>query len=152
MDNVQKETHVVSVMTNLHKETCAMVRGKKDDRPLPHQVRRPRLTAREKISQKHQVTEMKALQTKGAKFRAVTKIVKHHQVVFGILPCVKTRSLRPDANLEEHVSSDTLRLRKSPARSQRKVVRKDQLHYKKESTQLGCVSQDSYSRKSVYST
>ena len=66
MDNVQKETHVVSVMTNLHKETCAMVRGKKDDRPLPHQVRRPRLTAREKISQKHQVTEMKALQTKGA--------------------------------------------------------------------------------------
>ena len=73
VDNVQKETHVVSVMTNLNKETCAMVRGKKDDRPLPHQVRRPRLTAREKISQKHQATEMKALQTNGAKFRAVTK-------------------------------------------------------------------------------
>ena len=32
-------------------------------------------------------------------------------------------------NLEEHVSSDMLRLRKSPVRSPRKVVRKDQLHY-----------------------
>ena len=29
MDNVQKETHVVSVMTNLHKDTCAVVRDKK---------------------------------------------------------------------------------------------------------------------------
>ena len=106
-----------------------MVRGKKDDRPLPHQVRRPRLTAREKNPQKHQTTKRKALQTKGAKFRAVSKIVKLHHVYFGTLPCVKTTSLRPDANLEENVSSDILRLRKSPARSQRKVVRKDQLHH-----------------------
>ena len=49
----------------------------------------------------------------------------------GILPFVKTTSLRPDANMEEHVSSDMLRLRKSPGKSQRKVVRKDQLHYQR---------------------
>ena len=35
MDNVQKETHVVSVMTNLYKETCTVVRDEKDDRLLP---------------------------------------------------------------------------------------------------------------------
>ena len=53
---------------------------------------------------------------------------KSHENV-GILPCVETTSLRPDANVEEHVSSNMLRLRRSPARSQRKVVRKDQWHY-----------------------
>ena len=45
MDSVRKETH----------------RVEKDDRPLPHQDRRPRLTAREKNPQKIQATEMKAL-------------------------------------------------------------------------------------------
>ena len=46
--------------------------------------------------------------------------------------------------------SDMLRLMKTPAASQRKVVRKDQLHYLKECTHLGCVSQDSYPRKSIF--
>ena len=43
MDNVPEETHVVSIMTNWYKETC-MVRDEMDDRLLPHQIRRPRLT------------------------------------------------------------------------------------------------------------
>ena len=57
-------------MTNLHKETCAVVRSKKDDRLLLHQTRRPRLTKGENNLQKQAMKE--ALQTKGAKFRAVT--------------------------------------------------------------------------------
>ena len=47
MDNVRKETHEVSVMTDLYKETCTVVRDEKDDRLLPHQIRRPRLTKEE---------------------------------------------------------------------------------------------------------
>ena len=128
MDNVQKETRVVSVMTNLHKETCAVVRDKQDDRLVLHQTRRPRLTKGETNPQKHQTTEKNVLKTRGAKFRAVTQIVKTRYVNFGILPCVKTTSLRTDACVEENVSSDMLRLRRSPAKSQRKMVRKDQLH------------------------
>ena len=51
MDNVQKETHVVSVMTNKYKETCPVVRDEKDDRLLTHQIRRERPTkGREKSS------------------------------------------------------------------------------------------------------
>ena len=73
-DNVEKEAHVVSVMTDKHKETCAVVRNEKDGRLLPHQIRRPRLTKGEKNHRKHQATERKALQTKGARFRAVTQI------------------------------------------------------------------------------
>ena len=49
MDNVQKETHVVSVMTHKCKETCTVVGDEKDDRLLPHQIRRPRLTKGRKI-------------------------------------------------------------------------------------------------------
>ena len=56
--NVQKETHAISVMTDLYKESC-MVR---------------------KILKKHQATERKALQKIGAKFRAVTKNVKTRHV------------------------------------------------------------------------
>ena len=47
----------------------------------------------------------------------------------------------------KYVSSDMLWLRRSPARSQRKVVPKGSVALLKESTQLGCVSQDSYPRK-----
>ena len=83
----------------------------------------------EKSSKTSEVAEMKALQTKGAKFRADTKIVRTCHVNVGTFPCVKTTSLRPNALMEEHVSSDMLRLKKSPAKSQRKVVRKDQLHH-----------------------
>ena len=126
MDNVGKETHVVSVMKK-PRETVAEVRDEKDSRPLPHRILRPRLTAREKTPQKNQATEMKAFQTRGATFRAETEIVIIRHVNFGILPCVKSTSLGLDANLEEHVSSDMLRQMRSPARSQRKVVRKDQL-------------------------
>ena len=78
---------------------------------------------------KHQATEKEALQTKGAKFHADTKIEKKRYVKFGTFLCVKTTSLRPDVNLEEHVPSDMLRLRRRPPKSQRKVVRKDQFHY-----------------------
>ena len=36
MDTVPKETLVVSVMTDRHKETCAVVRDEQDDRLLVH--------------------------------------------------------------------------------------------------------------------
>ena len=76
MDNVRKETHVVSVIPDKHKETCAVVRDEKgivlSRTKFGGQDRR---RGRD-ILKKHKATEMKALQTKGTKFRAVTKIVK----------------------------------------------------------------------------
>ena len=141
MDSVQKETHVVSVMTDKYKEICTVVRDEKDDRLLPHHIRRPRLTKGEKNPQTHQATERNALQTRNehSEFRAVTKTVKTCHVDLGILPCVKTTSLRPDANLEDCVSSDMLRL----MRKSKKSGAKGSVALLKESAQLGCVSQDS---------
>ena len=126
MDNVRMETHFVSVM-NWPLETVAELRDEKDNRPLPHQIRRPRLTVREETPQKNQATEMKALQTKGARFRADTEFVITRHVVVGLLPYVQTTSLRMDAHLATSVFSDMLGRSRSPARSQRKVVRKDHL-------------------------
>ena len=141
-----KETHVVSVM-NLPRETVAEVRDEKENRPLSHQIRRPRLTVREKNPQKNQAIEMKALQTTGAKFRADTETVIIRHAVFGILPYVKTASLRLDAHLATNAIFDMLRQMRSPARSQRKVVRKDQVTLLRESVQMGCVSQDTHAVK-----
>ena len=72
MDNVPKETHGVPVMADQYKETCTVVRDEKGRSSSPHQIRWPR----EKHPQKHHSTEVKALQSKGAKFRAVTNIGK----------------------------------------------------------------------------
>ena len=57
MDNIQKDTHGVSVMTDLYKGTCTVVEDDKDDRLLPHQIRRTRLTKGGGKSSKHQATE-----------------------------------------------------------------------------------------------
>ena len=68
--DVVKETHAGSVMTQKTLAPVAKVRDEKDDRPVPHQIRSQRLTARDKNPRKNQATRSKALQTKGAKFRA----------------------------------------------------------------------------------
>ena len=60
----------------------------------------------------------------------------------------KLQSLRVDANMAISAIFDMLGQMRSPAKSQRKVVRKDQLHYWRSPHNLGCVSQDSYPRKS----
>ena len=76
MGNIQKETHVVSVMTDWYKETCTVVRDEKDDRLLPHQIRRPRLTEGGGKSLKNIRQQRGKLFRQGTTFHAVTKIVK----------------------------------------------------------------------------
>ena len=97
-----------------HLATDSRLTEQKDDRPLPHQDRRPRLTEREKHPQTVQATEEKALQTKGAEFRADLENVITRHVTIGIHPCVKITSLRQDANTAKIVSFDMLRPRRSP--------------------------------------
>ena len=129
-DNVPKEAHVVSVMTSKPLETVALVRDEKDDRLLPHPIRRQRLTARDKKTQRNHATKRKALQTKGAKFHADSNFVTTRHVSFGILQCVRITSLKKDVKLSTNAISDMLRQKgSSPAKGQRKVVRKDQLRY-----------------------
>ena len=126
MDNVQKEMLFQSGQTSTRRPVRWRRKGRSSS-PAPNS--KAKTDEGTEIAQKQQETERKALQTKGAKFRVVAKNCKNPSCNFGIFPCVKTTSLRLDAKREEHVSSDMMRLRRSPARSQRKVVRKDQLHY-----------------------
>ena len=70
------------------------------------------------------------LQRKGATFRAVT-CFQNSSCRFWHPPVCHNTSLRPDAYVAKNADSDMLRLRRSPAKKQRKVVRKDQLHYRR---------------------
>ena len=92
-DNVPEETRVVSVM-NRHLSTDARIKDEMGNRPLPHLIRKQRLTVK-KIQV--QATEEKGFQTKGAEFRAVTENFITRHLTIGILPCVKITSLRQDA-------------------------------------------------------
>ena len=72
------------------------------------------------------------------------------RVIIGTFPYVKITRLRLDAFMAINAIFDIVRRRKSPARSQSKVVRAQGLvDSLKESFQLGSVSQDSHPRKSV---
>ena len=92
---------------------------------------------KEKNLQKIQATEMKALQTKGVKFRACTEIVIIRHGAIGILPCVKNYKSE-DANSATSAIFDMLRQMRGPAKSERKVV---------QTMLLNCVSQDPHPRK-----
>ena len=89
---------------------------KKDDRLLPHPIRR-----------QNRQTVKKATKRKGR--TRICKKKKARRVSFGIFPSVKITSLKEDAYMETNAVSDMLRQRRSPAKGQRKVVQKDQLRY-----------------------
>ena len=119
MDNVQKVIHAVSAMSQRLATDARLME--------PKEIRRPRLTERERYPQKVQAINEKALQTKRAEFRADVEHVITRQIVIGTLPCVKITSLRQDAHMATNALFDVLRRRESTAKIQRKVVRKDQL-------------------------
>ena len=128
MDNVRKETHELASENRRSSETKRPI-------VLSHtKIRRPRLTARERTPQKNQATEMKALLIKGAKFRADTGVALIRHVDGGILPYVKTTSLRLDAKLATSAFFDTQMGR--PAKKSKKGGAMESVVLLKESTQL----------------
>ena len=114
---------------------------------LLHQTRRPRLTQGGIFFE----IKNRPLQTKGVKLRAITGFVKARHVNFGILPYVKTTSLRPDANMATNAIFDMLRQMKSPAKSQRKMVQRISCFVEGVHTIGLCISRF-LSEKIIYST
>ena len=149
MDNVQKEAHVVSVMTDQYKETCTVVRDAKDDRLLPHQIRRPRLTNGEKNPRKHHATKRKALKTKGAKIHAVTTIVKTPSCTFWHPPVGQNYKSETGCTYGHKCDFRHVGTNENPSSKSKKGGATGSVASLKECTQLGCVSQDSYPRKTL---
>ena len=86
LDNVLKETRVVSIMELELLVTGANFISKKSGRPRLHQIRRQPKTERED----HLTKRMGNLLTKGIKSHVNAEIVPIRRVVTGILPCVGT--------------------------------------------------------------
>ena len=125
LDNVLKETHVVSIMRYQLLATGANLVDNKNDRPLSHQIRRQPKTERENPN--HLNKRIKALFEKRAESHVGGKIVPIRRIVTGILPYVKTTFQKQDADAAKIVIADMLSWRRSPTRSRRKEVRKDHL-------------------------
>ena len=86
LDNVLKETRVVSIMELELVVTGANFLNQKSGRPRLHQIRRQPKTEREN----HLTKRMENLLTTGGKSHVNGEIVPIRRVVTGILPCVGT--------------------------------------------------------------
>ena len=120
LDNVLKETHVVSAMI-MHLGTDVRIIGQKGQSSSP--APNAKLQNDGKIPSKSS-SSRGASPAKRGRFRAdIGESVRTRHVVIGTLPCVIITSLKQDA------MSGMSRRRRSAARSRRKVVRKDQVPY-----------------------
>ena len=118
MDNVPKETHVVSVMTSKPQGTVAKVRDEKDNRLLVHPTRRQnRLTARDKHPHRDQAVNMKTHLIR-VKFHADSNSFKIRHVNSGIFRVSGDKCI-----------SDMLRQKEKPSKKSKKGGAKDQLLY-----------------------
>ena len=125
-DNVPKETCAVSTMT-LYLETDTRFKEEKDDRLLLHPTQRQRLTGKNLST--YFAAEGKAHGKEGRDSIAETKVANTRRVITGILPHVRITSQKQDAFIARSVVFDMLRQKRSPSKSQRRVVRKDQLRF-----------------------
>ena len=125
-------------------------RDEKGNRPLPHQVRRPRLTASEKNAQKNQATGMKALQTKGAKFRADTENCNNPSCSCWHPPVCLNYKSETGCKFGNKCDFRHVEADKKPSRKSKKGGAKGPVALLKESTQLCCVSQDSFRQNLFY--
>ena len=141
MDNVQKETHAVSVMTDKHKETCAVVRDEKDDRLFPHQLRRPKPTKGEK-------NPHESSSDKGSEIQCRYELKKTSSRFWHPPVCQNYKSetgcICGRKFFFRHVEAE-----EKPSKKSKKDGAKGSVALLKESTQVGCVSQDSCPRRSI---
>ena len=86
---------------------------------------------------------------KRAKFHDDTGFVKNRYVNFGTLPCVKTTSQKKGCTHGKKCFFRHFEAEEKPDRRSKKGGAKGKVSLLKESTQLGCTSQDSYPRQSI---
>ena len=149
-DNVRQETRVVSVMTHKSLETRAVVRDKKGDRLLPHPIRRQNgLTPRDINPHKDQAINRKTQEVR-VKLHVDSNTVKKPSCGFWHSPvCLNYKSEKGcvygDKCHFRHVEADV-----KPNKKSKKGGAKGSVAILKVSTQLGCVSQDSYPKNLFY--
>ena len=141
------ETHVVSVMTNLHKETCAVVRDKKGRSfsPAPNSKANTD-EGREKSSR---TGREESSSDKRSKIPCRYKNSKNPSCKFWNPPvCLNYKfekgCVHGDKCHFRHVEAEG-----KPNKKSKKGGAKRSVAILKESFPLGCVSQDSYPRKSI---
>ena len=120
MDNVSEETHAASVMAQWALETVALARDEKDDRLLPHPIRRQRLTARDKKPSKESGNYEESSSDKRSEIPCRFRICKYPSCEFGHPPVCQKKDVYTATN----DIPDMLRQKESTAKGKIKVVQK----------------------------
>ena len=107
------------------------------------------LTKGEKKLQKHQATEWKAPQTKGEKFRAVANIVKNPSRKFWHPPVCQNCKSETGCKFGRTCFCSHVEAEEQPRKKSKEGGAKGSVVLLKQSTHVGCVSRDSYPRKSI---
>ena len=150
MDNVQKETHAVSVMTQWPPAAEAKARDKKDDRLLPDQIRRQRTDEGEsKILKNAKQQRGKLFRQKKCEIPCRYKNRKNTSCRFWHPPVCQNYKSETGCKYGRTCFFRHVEAEEKPSRKSKKSGAKGSVALLKESTQLGCVSQDSYPRKSI---
>ena len=116
LDNVLKETRVVSIIELELLVTGANFLNKKSGRPRLHQIRRQPQTEWEN----HLTKRMANLLTSGIKSHVNGEIVPIRRGVTGILPSVRTTFHKQDADMAKHVCFRHVELAEKPNKKSKK--------------------------------
>ena len=141
IDNVPKETHVVSPHDSVSGNIYESQRGK---RPIVFSCTGYTWKDLQKIRQQRS----ESLESKRKDSLAETKMVKTRHAISGNLPCVRITRLNRMPLWQKLLFSTWSGGSKKPGKSQRRVVLKDKWRYGR-STYNWVVSQDSQPRKSI---
>ena len=125
-----------------------LVQGdEKDDCPLPHQIRKPRLTAREKNPQKHKAT--RNLFKRKERNSVPLQNCKNPSWKFWHPPVCRNYMSETGCECGRTCFFRHVEAEEKPRKKSKKGGAKGSVASLKDSTQLVCVSQDSYTRKSI---
>ena len=129
-------------------ETVALVRDEKGRSSSPASNSKAKTDGEGQKPSKESSNEEEALQIKGTKFHADSEFVKTRHVKFGILRCVKNYKSETGCTFGRTCFFRHVEAEEKPSKKSKKGGAKGSVALLKESTHLGCVSQDSYPRKS----
>ena len=125
-------------MTNWYKETCTVVRDEKDDRLLPHQIRRPRLTKGE-ILQNIRQRRRKLFRQKERNSMPIQKL-KKTLCKFWDLPVCQNYKSQTGCKFGRTCSFRHVEAEETPTKKSKQGGAKGSVSLLKDSTQVGCVS------------
>ena len=149
MDNVPKETHVVSVMTHWLLETVAKVRGKKGRSSSPASNSKAKQTDGEGQQSSNESCNEEESSLEKSEIPCRFKFCKNLSCKFWHPPLCQNYNSEEGCTYGDKCRFRHVEAEEKPSKKSKKGGAKGSVAISKESIQVGCVSLDSYPRKFI---